>query len=174
MVCAILRDVTFNQERYESFIDLQDQLHRNLCRMRTLVAIGTHDYDELSGPFEYHAKTPKDINFVPLTETNRSFNAKELMEHYETDPSCKHLKPYVPIIKDEVRRARNSEQRPVQLSSNLSLRSTLICLYMSSPFTPSYTTRRALSCRCLPSSTAATLVFSSTPRTSSSSALPLT
>jgi phenylalanyl-tRNA synthetase beta chain len=93
--------VTFNQERYESFIDLQDQLHRNLCRNRTLVAIGTHDYDTLSGPFEYHAKTPEDINFVPLTETERSFNAKELMDHYNTDPTCKHLKPYVPIIYDE-------------------------------------------------------------------------
>ena len=101
VVCAILRDVTFNQERYESFIDLQDQLHRNLCRMRTLVAIGTHDYDQLSGPFEYHAKDPNEINFVPLTETDRSFTAKDLMEHYETDPACKHLKPYVPIIKDE-------------------------------------------------------------------------
>ncbi|GMH97782.1 hypothetical protein TrST_g12655 [Triparma strigata] len=101
VVCAILRNITFNQERYESFIDLQDQLHRNLCRMRTLVAIGTHDYDTVEGPFEYHAKTPESIDFVPLTETDRSFTAKDLMEHYETDPSCKHLKPYVPIIKDE-------------------------------------------------------------------------
>jgi len=32
VVCAILRDVTFTPERYASFIDLQDQLHRNLCR----------------------------------------------------------------------------------------------------------------------------------------------
>ncbi len=101
VVCAVLRDITFNQERYESFIDLQDQLHRNLCRMRTLVAIGTHDYDTLQGPFEYHAKAPTEINFVPLTETDRSFNARELMDHYKTDASCKHLKPYVPIIDDE-------------------------------------------------------------------------
>lgn len=101
VVCAILRDVTFNQERYESFIDLQDQLHRNLCRNRTLVAIGTHDYDTLQGPFEYHGKDPSNINFVPLTETERSFSAKDLMEHYSTDPACKHLKPYVPIIHEE-------------------------------------------------------------------------
>ena len=32
VVCAVLRDVKFTPERYASFIDLQDQLHRNLCR----------------------------------------------------------------------------------------------------------------------------------------------
>ncbi|GMI53683.1 hypothetical protein ScalyP_jg9358 [Parmales sp. scaly parma] len=101
VVCAILRDVTLDQARYESFIDLQDQLHRNLCRMRTLVAVGTHDMSELQGPFVYSADTPEDIKFVPLTETDRSFNAKELMDHYITEPACKHLKPYVPIIYDK-------------------------------------------------------------------------
>jgi phenylalanyl-tRNA synthetase beta chain len=100
VVCAILRDITFTQERYDSFIELQDQLHRNLCRQRTLVAIGTHDYDTLKGPFCYDAREPTSIDFVPLTPADRSLNAKELMEVYETDPGCKHLKPYVPIIKD--------------------------------------------------------------------------
>lgn len=100
VVCAILRDITFDQERYNSFIDLQDQLHRNLCRQRTLVAIGTHDMDSVKGPFVYDARNPTDINFVPLTPDDRSFNGKELMEFYETDASCKHLKPYVPIIKE--------------------------------------------------------------------------
>jgi phenylalanyl-tRNA synthetase beta chain len=100
VVCAILRDVTFTQERYESFIDLQDQLHRNLCRQRSLVAIGTHDLDAIKPPFSYDAREPTEINFVPLTHKTESFNGRELMEFYETDPSCKHLKPYVPIIKD--------------------------------------------------------------------------
>lgn len=100
VVCAILRDVTFNQERYNSFIDLQDQLHRNLCRQRTLVAIGTHDMDAVKGPFSYDARDPQAITFKPLTHESRSFSGKELLEFYETDASCKHLKPYVGIIKD--------------------------------------------------------------------------
>ena len=29
---AVLRDVTFTQEAYDSFIDLQDKLHQNLAR----------------------------------------------------------------------------------------------------------------------------------------------
>lgn len=43
VVCAILRGVHFDPERFNSFMDLQDKLHQNLCRQRTLVAIGTHD-----------------------------------------------------------------------------------------------------------------------------------
>ena len=41
------------QARYDSFIDLQDKLHQNLARKRTLVAIGTHDLDKIKGPFRY-------------------------------------------------------------------------------------------------------------------------
>lgn len=99
VVCAILKDVTFTQERYNSFIDLQDQLHRNLCRQRTLVAIGTHDMDTVEGPFTYDARPGADINFVPLTPDDKSFSATELLEFYETQAAGKHLKPYVPIIK---------------------------------------------------------------------------
>ena len=43
VVCAVLRGVQLDAARYASFIDLQDKLHQNLCRHRTLVAIGTHD-----------------------------------------------------------------------------------------------------------------------------------
>lgn len=102
VVCAILRDVKFTEARYQSFIELQDQLHRNLCRQRTLVAIGTHDMDTVKGPFGYDARPGDKIEFVPLTHssTGESFTGKALLEHYETEPACKHLKPYVPIIKD--------------------------------------------------------------------------
>ena len=40
-----------NNVEYDSFIALQDHLHRNICRMRRLVAIGTHDLDTISGPY---------------------------------------------------------------------------------------------------------------------------
>lgn len=47
VVCAVLRDVTFTEEVYDSFIELQDKLHFNIGRRRTLVAIGTHDLDAI-------------------------------------------------------------------------------------------------------------------------------
>ena len=47
VVAAILRGVAFDPVRFASFIDLQDKLHQNLCRQRSLVAIGTHDLSTL-------------------------------------------------------------------------------------------------------------------------------
>lgn len=99
VVCAILRNVTFDAYRYKSFIDLQEKLHQNICRRRTYVAIGTHDLDTLEGPFTYKALAPEAINFVPLTEDNgKSFNGKELLDFYREDGSVKHLKPFTDII----------------------------------------------------------------------------
>ena len=96
VVCATLRNVTFTAESYKSFIDLQDKLHQNLCRQRTLVAIGTHDLDTLKGPFRYEALPPEKIVFTPLKQT-KDFNAKDLMEFYKTDQK---LKQYLHIIED--------------------------------------------------------------------------
>lgn len=104
-VAAILRDITFTQERYQSFIDLQDKLHQNIGRQRSIVAIGTHDLDTIRGPFHYEALPPKDICFKPLNQ-KKEYTAIELMELYSTDSHLKHYlhiiqdKPVYPIIKD--------------------------------------------------------------------------
>lgn len=96
VAAAILRNVAFDQDRYNSFISLQDKLHQNLARQRTLVSIGTHDLDTVKGPFTYEALAPEDISFVPLNQTQK-MNARELMEFYDKD---KHLGRYLHIIRD--------------------------------------------------------------------------
>jgi phenylalanyl-tRNA synthetase beta chain len=93
---AVLRNVKFDQARYESFIALQDKLHQNLARQRTLVSIGTHDLDTIQGPFTYEALAPEKIEFIPLNQTKK-MNGAELMKFYEND---KHLGRYLHIIKD--------------------------------------------------------------------------
>lgn len=56
---AILRNVKFDKLNYASFIDLQDKLHQNLARRRTLVAIGTHDLDKIApGDITYEVRQP--------------------------------------------------------------------------------------------------------------------
>lgn len=106
-VAAILRNISFNQQSYNSFIDLQvsalvgrcfenkikiflsrkDKLHQNICRKRTLVAIGTHDLDTIQGPFIYDAKSPADIKFAPLNQ-EKEMSAVELMEFYSVSEFC--------------------------------------------------------------------------------------
>ncbi len=95
-MAAVLRGVRFDKSRYNSFIDLQDKLHQNLCRKRSLVAIGTHDLDTVQGPFTYEALAPESIRFRPLNQT-QEFTAVQLMELYSGDS---HLRHYLPIIRD--------------------------------------------------------------------------
>lgn len=94
---AILRLAQpISQAAYESFIDLQDKLHMNLCRQRRLVAIGTHDLDTIEGPFRYMCKDPKGIRFAPLNK-DEEYTAEELMGVYEQD---RNLSKFLPIIRD--------------------------------------------------------------------------
>jgi phenylalanyl-tRNA synthetase beta chain len=93
---AVLRNVEFTQSSYDSFIDLQEKLHQNICRRRQLVSIGTHDLDTVISPFRYEARPPKDIKFKPLTK-DQEYTAEELMTIYESD---RHLSRYLPIIRD--------------------------------------------------------------------------
>ncbi|GAA5885869.1 hypothetical protein JCM5296_000171 [Sporobolomyces johnsonii] len=94
---AILRNVKFDALNYASFIDLQDKLHQNLARKRTLVAIGTHDLDKIApGDISYEALPPKEIKFAPLNKT-QAYTAEEMMTLYKED---KHLSRYLHIIED--------------------------------------------------------------------------
>lgn len=96
MAGAVLRNIKFTQDRYDSFIALQDKLHQNLARNRTLVSMGIHDLDTIQGPFTYEALPPRDIKFTPLNQT-KEMNGEELMTFYESD---KHLGRYLHIIRD--------------------------------------------------------------------------
>lgn len=99
VVCAVLKDMQMDDDIYQSLIDLQDKLHQNICRRRTLVAIGTHDMDKIEAPFTYEALAPEGISFVPLGK-DEAYDGHALMRLYETDPQ---LKQYLPIIRDSPR-----------------------------------------------------------------------
>jgi len=45
----VLRNITFTEDRYKSFIDLQDKLHQNICRF-VLLYVSESD---ILGPIAY-------------------------------------------------------------------------------------------------------------------------
>lgn len=92
-----MRGVKFTPENYATFIDLQDKLHQNLGRRRTLVAIGTHDLSTIQSPFTYEALPPKEIVFAPLNRPGQVMDGEKLMEVLSED---RHLNKYLPIIRD--------------------------------------------------------------------------
>ena len=91
----MLRNCSFTERAYNSFLDLQDKFHHNICRRRTLVAIGTHDLSTLTPPFRYRALPPKDISFVPLAQ-EQEYDAASLFAMYEKSNSP--IKKFLPII----------------------------------------------------------------------------
>ncbi|CDR97427.1 phenylalanyl-tRNA synthetase, beta subunit family protein, putative [Babesia bigemina] len=93
---ACLRGVKLTQQSYTSLMDLQSKLHQNLCRKRTLAAIGTHDMDRIVEPLVYGLERPEDIVFAPLCDASRDYSAAELVKHY--NETNNHLKPYLKIL----------------------------------------------------------------------------
>lgn len=128
VVGCILRNVTFDARTYNSFIDLQDKLHGNICRRRTLASMGTHDYDKITGPITYEAQAPKDIVFQALKQP-KEMNADELFDVYRQDLKLKkflHIienKPKYPVFYDSSRSVLslppiiNSDKTKVTLES---------------------------------------------------------
>lgn len=106
VVCAVLRNISFNKQSYNSFINLQEKLHHNICRLRTLASIGTHDLDTVKGPFVYRAEKPEDIKFAPLTDGSKVVDARQLMTDLESHQQLSkflHIireKPTYPVVRD--------------------------------------------------------------------------
>lgn len=82
-MCAVLRDITFTRETYESFISLQEKLHIGLCRERTLASMGTHDLDKIAkGDIRYDALKPSEFEFIPLNKDEK-VNGYQLIKALE-------------------------------------------------------------------------------------------
>ena len=94
VVACILRDIEFDVSSYNSFIDLQDKLHQNICRRRTLASMGTHDLDKIQGPITYEALPPQEIVFQALKQSE-TMNAEQLFEVYKHDVK---MKKFIPIL----------------------------------------------------------------------------
>ncbi|KAK4523657.1 hypothetical protein GAYE_PCTG71G1553 [Galdieria yellowstonensis] len=95
MLSAVIRGVVLNRLRYQSIIDLQEKLHQNICRQRSLVSIGLHDLDKVQAPFVYDALPPTEIKFVPLG-LDKEYRADQLFEYYDGDPQ---LRKYTALIR---------------------------------------------------------------------------
>lgn len=96
IVGAVLRGLKLGEEGYQSLIELQEKLHQNVCRRRTLVAIGTHDLDAVTAPFVYEALAEGDVEFRPLRPADKVYRAKELLDEVYVEDA--QLKKYVGIL----------------------------------------------------------------------------
>lgn len=94
---AIIKNAALTEATYRDLIEFQEKLHQSIGQNRTLVSIGTHDYDKTEPPYHYALQQLEDVRFVPLNQT-REYCGNELSDLYKHDPK---LRVYLEYDKEE-------------------------------------------------------------------------
>ena len=81
--CAIVKNISFNDERIKEIIDIQEKLHSTLGRDRKKLAIGVYPLEKISLPIKFEARDPKNIKFIPL-EMNVEMNGLQILQRHPT------------------------------------------------------------------------------------------
>ncbi len=79
--CAIVKNLSLNDEKIKEIINLQEKLHTTLGRNRKKLAIGIYPLEKIKLPIIYTAKKPQDIKFQPL-ESEKELNGNEILEKH--------------------------------------------------------------------------------------------
>lgn len=94
VACAIVHNIRFDKDTYDDFIKYQDKLHGSLGRNRSLMSMGTHDFNKIEGNIVYRSMEPSEIEFCPLNG-KRSVKGNEIREYFSED---KQLGKYCELI----------------------------------------------------------------------------
>ncbi|MEM3586517.1 MAG: phenylalanine--tRNA ligase subunit beta [Candidatus Jordarchaeaceae archaeon] len=102
IVCAVVRNVSLDDENIVELVGMQEDLHWAIGRNRVKASIGIHDLDNVKPPFEYWAVEPEGIKFIPL---NWSVEAtpQEILAKHPKGIAYAHImegKSKYPIITD--------------------------------------------------------------------------
>src|SRR3989338_3343929 len=88
--CAIVKNLSLNDERIKEIIDLQEKLHSTLGRKRKKVAIGIYPLDKIKLPITFKALEPDKIRFIPL-ESEKEMSGLEILQKHPTGKEYAHL-----------------------------------------------------------------------------------
>ena len=80
-VCAIVRDLKFDDNKIKEIIDIQEKLHNTLGRKRKKLAIGVYPLDKIKLPIRFSALDPDKIKFQPL-EFQRELTGRQILSQH--------------------------------------------------------------------------------------------
>lgn len=89
-VCAVIKNLKFDEENLKQIINLQEKLHQTLARGRKRGAIGIYPMENITWPITYTAGEPKSFSFIPLGET-KALTGEEILAYHETGKEYAHL-----------------------------------------------------------------------------------
>jgi len=76
--CAIVKGLSFDDEKIKMIIQMQEKLHVGYCRRRKKAAIGIYPLEHIEWPVRYDALAPSEIKFMPL-DANREMTASQIL-----------------------------------------------------------------------------------------------
>ena len=89
-VCAVVKNLKFNEDNLKEIIDFQEKLHTTFARGRKKAAIGMYPLENITPPIYYKAETPEKFSFIPL-DFSESMTGKEILEKHPKGIDYKHL-----------------------------------------------------------------------------------
>ncbi len=88
--CAIVKNLTFDDERIRQIMQIQEKLATTHGRNRKKSAYGIYPLTQISFPVSYVAKEPKAIKFQPLGFT-QEISAADVLELHPKSQAYRHL-----------------------------------------------------------------------------------
>ncbi|MCK5149521.1 phenylalanine--tRNA ligase subunit beta [Candidatus Pacearchaeota archaeon] len=101
-VCAIVKNLKFDDEKIIEIIEMQEKLHTTIGRKRKKAAIGIYPLEKIKLPITYKAIEPDKIKFIPL-ESEREMSGLQILQRHSTGREYAHLlagKEKFPIFSD--------------------------------------------------------------------------
>ncbi len=89
-VCAIVKNLEFDDNKIKEIIDLQEKIHATLGRKRKKLAIGIYPLDKINLPITYEAREPDKIKFIPL-ESDKEMSGLQILQNHESGKAYSHL-----------------------------------------------------------------------------------
>lgn len=89
-VCAVVKDLQFNDQRIVDMVLLQEKLHATLGRKVKKFALGVYPLHAIKFPVRYTTMKPADITYVPLGY-EKEMGANEILEQHKKGQQYGHL-----------------------------------------------------------------------------------
>ncbi|MBS3122211.1 phenylalanine--tRNA ligase subunit beta [Candidatus Woesearchaeota archaeon] len=89
-MCAIVKNLTFTDEKIREIMQIQEKLATTHGRNRKKSAYGIYPADKINFPIKYTAKNPEEVLFKPLGFT-KQIKASQVAEEHPKGIAYKHL-----------------------------------------------------------------------------------
>ncbi|MDO8467326.1 MAG: phenylalanine--tRNA ligase subunit beta [Nanoarchaeota archaeon] len=100
--CAIVKGLTFNDDKIKEIIEIQEKIHFTVGRKRKKLAIGIYPLEQIKLPITYKALEPDQIKFIPL-ESEKEMSGLQILQRHPAGRDYAHLlagKAKFPIFVD--------------------------------------------------------------------------